>query len=141
MNGKKAKAVRKAEEQAKQERLEWQAKLRQMSTPPARVVTLEDLKQHSKPVDHDTPSHTTKKVACLAAIADAEFERLDPQSFIKLRRAEKELAVVKTPEEIEQLHASVNGPEHYAKLGSVGYKLTDMHGDKGVICRVLSDEE
>lgn len=105
-------------------------------------------------IDHTTKHYIGSEMANVEFVEpvvkyfDARVTKTDvTEELIESRRAAKSLLPAPSTEELDRLQQSVNGPEAYAKMSSMGsadkvlhngktYKLTDMHGDMGVICPV-----
>jgi hypothetical protein len=72
-----------------------------------------------------------------------EFKKISPELLMLSRQAAKASCETPSAEELDRMHQSINGPEAYAKLGSMGnnplYRASDASGDRGVICRVDPD--
>lgn len=48
------------------------------------------------------------------------FKKISPQLLLESRQAAKASGVTPSEEELDRMHASMNGPEAYAKIGSMG---------------------
>lgn len=71
------------------------------------------------------------------------FKAASPELLLESRRAAKALLPAPSEKELDRMHASINGPEAYAKIGSMGnnppYRVSDACGDRGVVCRIDPD--
>lgn len=73
------------------------------------------------------------------------FKQISPELLLESRRAAKMTGDTPSAEELDRMHASMNGPEAYAKIGSMGsnppYRVSDAHGDRGVAVPVFPDKD
>lgn len=130
MNGKKAKALRRLEKALEQEKLAFQEMLRRSTPVPVKTLSMDEFnKARAKATEQATLATEAAETATV--------------NHIQARRENKASSPIPSEEELDRMHASMNGPEAYGKIGSMGnnplYRVSDACGDRGVVCRVDPD--
>ena len=154
MNAKRAKAIRRNERTIEANNLAYQDMLRQQIPVPVTTMSMADFnKAHDEfresvlGAEMEQADAINQEIKIGLLQQNAKHYIGSEMVNVESRRAAKALLPTPSTEELDRLQQSVNGPEAYAKMSSMGsadkvlhngrvYKLTDMHGDMGVICHI-----
>lgn len=148
MNGKKAKALRRLNTALEQEKLAFQEMIRRGTPVPVKTMSMDDFNKARGIGVISTTPRTPDIVEDNPVLEEILESRRATKALMKtglmdgLEPGAASSANKRCSEVLAHQHQSINGPEAYAKLGSMGtkFKLTDTHGDKGVICEVIPDD-